>query len=191
VTGNREQVAHRVDAEHLELGGGLEVLLAAAFERVAPGGVLEIRTPSRAVALELPGWARLAGHDPIDQISRPDGHLVAIRRGTSSRILVEPLPPREAPPPLRDGALNTADWRGGALPSEPDPSVGFAPLGAVSETGAPTHHWRLSRRDATWPTTSASSSTKRPPSTGTPPTTSPGKPPRAWMTRPSAPSLRS
>ena len=70
MTVDRRQATHRVDAEHLELGGGLEVLLAAAFERVAPGGVLEIRTPSRAVALELPGWARLAGHEPIDQISR-------------------------------------------------------------------------------------------------------------------------
>ena len=58
MTVDRERAAHRVDAEHLELGGGLEVLLAAALERVAPGGVLEIRTPSRAVALELPGTFR-------------------------------------------------------------------------------------------------------------------------------------
>ena len=150
MTSTAEQVAHRVDAEHLELGGGLEVLLAAAFERVAPGGVLEVRTPSRAVALELPGWARLAGHDPIDQISRADGHVVTIRRGTSARILAGPLPPREAPPPLRHGELHTADWRGGNLPPEPDPRAGFAPLGAVAETGAPTHHWRLSHRDAIW-----------------------------------------
>jgi hypothetical protein len=147
---DREQPTHRVDAEHLELGGGLEVLLAAAFERVAPGGVLEIRTPSRAVALELPGWARLAGHDPIDQISRPDGHVVAIRRGPSTRILAGPLPPRTAAPSLRDGELRTADWRGGALPPEPDPGAGFAPLRSVPETRAPTHRWRLSHRDAMW-----------------------------------------
>lgn len=150
MTVDRRQAAHRVDAEHLELGGGLEVLLAAAFERVAPGGVLEIRTPSRAVALELPGWARLAGHEPIDQISRADGYVVAIRRGTSARILAGPLSPRRTPPPLRDGELHTADWRGGGLPPEPDPRAGFAPLRAVPETGAPTRHWPLSRRDAIW-----------------------------------------
>ncbi len=150
MTVDREQVTHRVDAEHLELGGGLEVLLAAALERVAPGGVLEIRTPSRAVALELPGWARVAGHEPVDQASRPDGHVVRIRRGSSTRILAGPLPPREAGPPLRHGELRTADWRGTALPPEPDPGAGFAPLGAVAETGAPTHHWRLSRRDSIW-----------------------------------------
>ena len=58
---------HRIDAEQLELGGGLEVLLAAALERVPRGGVLEVRTPSRAVALELPGWARLAGHELLGE----------------------------------------------------------------------------------------------------------------------------
>ena len=142
--------AHRVDAEHLELGGGLEILLAAAFERVAPGGVLEIRTPSRAVALELPGWARLTGHEPIDHTDRPDGHVVTIRRGSSARILAGPLPPRDVSPSLRDGALRTADWRAGALPAEPDPRAGFAPLGSVPETGAPTHDWKLSRRDSVW-----------------------------------------
>jgi len=145
-----EQPAHRVDAEHLELGGGLEVLLAAAVERVAPGGVLEIRTPSRPVALELLGWARLAGHEPIDQISRPDGHVVRIRRGASTRILAESLPPRETGPPLRNGELHTADWRYGALPPEPDPRAGFAPLRAVPETRASTHHWQLNRRDKVW-----------------------------------------
>jgi hypothetical protein len=150
VSADREQAAHRVDAEHLELGGGLEVLLAAALERVAPGGVLEIRTPSRAVALELPGWARRAGHEPVGEISRPDEHVVAIRRGPSTRILAEALPARHAPPPLRDGALHTADWRGGAIPPDPNPVSGFAPLGAVPETGAPALHWRLSHRDAVW-----------------------------------------
>ena len=151
MTIDREQVAYRVDAEHLELGGGLEVLLAAAFERVAPGGVLEVRTPSRAVALELLGWARLAGHDPIGQNSRADGHVVAIRRGSSARILGGPLPPRNAPARIHDGELRTADWRGGGLPPEPDARAGFAPLGAVPETGSPPHqHWRLSRRDAIW-----------------------------------------
>jgi hypothetical protein len=150
VTVDLEQVVHRVNAEHLELGGGLEVLLAAAFERVAPGDVLEIRTPSRAVALELPGWARLAGHEPVAHISRPDVHAVTIRRGSSTRILAAALPPREPGPPLRHGELHTADWRAAAFPPEPDPSAGFAPLGSVPETGASTHHWQLSSRDKVW-----------------------------------------
>lgn len=150
MTADPEHVAHRVDAGQLELGGGLEVLLAAAFERVAPGGILEVRTPSRAVALELPGWARLVGHEPVAQITRSGEHVVTIRRGGTRRIVAGPLPPRAGGPPLRQGQLRTADWREGAPPPDPDPGAGFAPLGAVPEAGAPGHHWQLSHRDRVW-----------------------------------------
>ena len=48
----------------LELGGGLEVLVAAALEGVPrPARASRSPTPSRAVALELPGWARISGHE--------------------------------------------------------------------------------------------------------------------------------
>ncbi|HEV2753061.1 MAG TPA: hypothetical protein VGV36_04405, partial [Solirubrobacteraceae bacterium] len=78
---------HRVDGEHLELGGGLEVLLAAALERVPPGGVLEVRTPSRAVALELPGWARVAGHEVVGEGEDGGAQTVLVRRGQTARVL--------------------------------------------------------------------------------------------------------
>ena len=142
---------HRLDAEHLELGGGLEVLLAAALERVPPGGVLEVRTPSRAVALELPGWARLAGHEVVGEAPAVEATVVQIRRGPTSRVLAAPLPERGQPPPLRAGGeLHTADWRGGRLPAAADPVAGFAPLGSVPEARASEYRWRLSDPDRVW-----------------------------------------
>jgi TusA-related sulfurtransferase len=145
---------HRLDAEHLELGGGLEVLLAAALERVPSGGVLEVRTPSRAVALELPGWARLAGHEVVGDASTSDATLVQIRRGHTARVLAPPLPERGEPPPLRAGGeLHTADWRGGGRPGPNgpvDPAAGFAPLGAIPEARASGYGWRLSDPDGMW-----------------------------------------
>jgi hypothetical protein len=141
-------INHRVDCEHLELGGGLEVLLAAALERVPVGGVLEISTPSRAVALELPGWARTAGHTVIG-----DGPgSVLVRRGAAARVLAPPLPEGRTPPPLRPGGeLHTADWRSGAEPpGDADPSAGFAPLGSVAERGTRPYRWALSERDRVW-----------------------------------------
>jgi TusA-related sulfurtransferase len=142
---------HRLDAEQLEFGGGLEILLAAALERVTPGGVLEVRTPSRAVALEMPGWARVAGHEVIGEAVAGGASVVRIRRGRSRRVLADPLPARGAPTTLRArGELHTADWRGGRPPPEPRASAGFAPLGAVPEAGAPEHHWRLSDLGAVW-----------------------------------------
>ena len=142
---------HRLDAEQLEFGGGLEILLAAVLERVSPGGVLEVRTPSRAVALEMPGWARLSGHEVIGESVHAGASVVRVRRGRSRRVLADPLPVRGAPAPLRsDGELHTADWRAGRAPPEPAPDSGFAPFGAVPEAGAPAHHWRLSDPGALW-----------------------------------------
>jgi TusA-related sulfurtransferase len=146
-----EAVDHRLDAEQLEFGGGLEILLAAALERVAPGGILELRTPSRAVALEVPGWARVAGHELIGGSEQRGASVLRIRRGSSRRVLADPLPARGAPQRLRsDGELHTADWRAGRSPPEPRPDAGFAPLGAVSEAGAPAHHWRLNEVGRVW-----------------------------------------
>ena len=147
-----DAVAHRVDAEHLELGGGLEVLLAAAIERVPAGRILEIRTPSSAVARELPGWARLAGHAVVGETSGGRARLVHVRRGTSARVLAGPLPPRGEGPPLRAGGeLHTADWRAGEPPpAHADPEAGFAPLGAIAEAGSVGYAWPLGDRDALW-----------------------------------------
>jgi TusA-related sulfurtransferase len=148
----RDTVAHSVDVEHLELGGGLEVLLAAALERVPPGGVLEVRTPSRGVALELPGWARMAGHTVVAEAGGGGAWHVHVRRGAAARVLAGELPSRREGPPLRSGGeLHTGDWRAGSLPpGRADPHAGFAPLGAVCEQGATGHTWPLSDRDAVW-----------------------------------------
>jgi TusA-related sulfurtransferase len=144
-------VAHRIDAERLELGGGLEVLLAAALERVPPGGVLEIRTPSRGVALELPGWARVAGHELVGERADRGSWSVLVRRGPTARVLAGPLPARRAGPLLRDDELHTADWRSGTPPPAlADPQAGFAPLGSVPEAGAPAYSWPLGDRDRLW-----------------------------------------
>jgi hypothetical protein len=141
-------IDHRVDCEHLELGGGLEVLLAASLERVPPGGVLEIRTPSRAVALELPGWARMSGHTVVGE----SPGAVLVRRGTAARVLAPPLQGDRPPARLRgDGELHTADWRAGEdPPARPDPRAGFAPLGSVPERGERPYRWTLSDRDRVW-----------------------------------------
>jgi TusA-related sulfurtransferase len=148
----------RLDAEQLELGGGLEVLLSAALEGMAPGEELEVVTPSRATALELPGWARQSGHEAAREA--PGGSdargrarfAVVVRRGPFGRVLAPALPARGEGPALRAGGeLHTADWRTGSeVPAAPDPGRAFAPLGAIAERGAPAYRWRLSERDAVW-----------------------------------------
>lgn len=144
---------HRLDAEQLELGGGLEVLLQATFAGLKPDQLVDVAVRSRATALELPGWARLNGHEVVDEVDRGGpGHLVRIRRGDGERVLGERVADRHEPPVIRAGGeFHTADMRGGQGP--PDVvtrDVGFVPIGAVAELGAPRFDWRLHRRDEIW-----------------------------------------
>jgi len=142
----------RLQAGELELGGGLEVLLAAALEGMAGGQRLEVVTSSRSTALELHGWARLAGHEPVgEQIPSGGPYVVEIERGPLARVFADLLPDRTSGPPLRGGELHTADLRAGVdVPAVAGAASGFAPLGAIAERGAPAFRWTLNERDAIW-----------------------------------------
>jgi hypothetical protein len=144
--------ARRLQAGELELGGGLEVLLAAALEGMVGGERLEVATSSRSTALELHGWARLAGHEPVgEQIPSGGPYVVEIERGPYARVLADPLPGRTPGPPLRGGELHTADLRAPVdAPAVADAASGFTPLGAIAERGAPVFHWTLNERDTIW-----------------------------------------
>jgi TusA-related sulfurtransferase len=142
----------RLEAGELELGSGLEVLLAATLEPMAVGERLEVLTPSRSTGLELHGWAKVAGHEPVGERSAPGGpYVVVIERGPFTRVLARPLPGRKEGPPLRDGELHTADLRAaGEVPRVADATAGLTPIGAIAERGAPAFRWTLNDRDAIW-----------------------------------------
>lgn len=147
---------HRCDADDLELGAGLEVLVSASLETVAPGAILEVAVKSRSVAAELPAWARFAGHAAVDEQVEGTGsdtrYVVTIRRGASQRVLADELPDRDGGLPIRrGGALHTSDLRaGGGVPGHADPSRGLFPVGAVPERGGPAYEWSLNDRDEVW-----------------------------------------
>ncbi len=146
----------RLDAGELELGGGLEVLVAAALEGVAPGGEIDVVLASRAAALELPAWARISGHAVTDErAERATGAprwVVRVRRGAVDRILGEERPASGPPVAGEDGHVHMADVRAavGPAPARADPQRGLAPLGATIEPGGPPHDWHLNERDALW-----------------------------------------
>ncbi len=144
---------HRLDAEQLELGGGLEVLLQATFAGLKPDQLVDLAVASRATALELPGWARLHGHEVVDELDRGGaGYILRIRRGDGERVLGERVADRREPASIRPGGeFHTADMRGGdSVPETVIREAGFAPIGAVAERGAPRFDWRLNRRDEVW-----------------------------------------
>jgi TusA-related sulfurtransferase len=147
-------MARRLEVGGLELGGGLEVLLSAALEGVAPGETIEVLTPSRGVALEVPGWASAGGHragEPRREGGR-DGpvFVVSVIRAGPRRILADALPAAGRPPRLRDGEFHSADMRAAPPPAAAPPGAGLAPLGAVPENGAPEFSWALNDLDSIW-----------------------------------------
>ena len=139
---------HRVDAGTLELGAGLETLVRAALQNVAPGGELEVVTASRAVAFELAGWARVAGHEHAgDGSDGRNAFVVRIRRGGHADVLAPALPGRSPPPaPLDLDGLRRIE----PPPDHAPESGGLAPLGSLAEGGSPPYGWRLNERDRLW-----------------------------------------
>ena len=131
--------SRRLEAGELELGGGLEVLLAAALEAMPAGGRLEVLTRSRSTALELPSWARAAGHEAVSERAVPGGSFaVEIERGPFARVHADALPERGPRPQLRGTELHTADLRlPGVVRAQADAAAGFTPIGAIAERGAP------------------------------------------------------
>jgi TusA-related sulfurtransferase len=148
--------ARRLDTGTLELGGGLEVLVAAALEGVAPGGEIEVALASRAAALELPAWARIAGHEVTDERTGKEAgatrFLVRIRRGAVARRLGGELPPRGEALAAEDGTLDMGSLRRslGDAPAEASADAGLVPLGALAEPGGPGYAWQLNERDRLW-----------------------------------------
>jgi hypothetical protein len=144
---------HRLDGERLEFGGGLEVLLQATLAGLAPHQLVDVAVASRSTALEMSGWARLHGHEVVAEHDRgAAGHLIRIRKGAIDRVLADRVLGRREPPATRpDGEFHTADMRGDeAVPDAVDRELGFVPIGAVPEEGAPPFDWRLHHRDEVW-----------------------------------------
>ncbi|MHB8499578.1 MAG: hypothetical protein ACYDHE_01365 [Candidatus Acidiferrales bacterium] len=139
------------DVADLELGGGLEVLLAAMLDPASPGDEIEISTASAEVARELPSWARRAGHAVVGEHVAGNRTLVMIRRGTTKRVLAPPISSIGEPARLRAGSFNTGDLRlNEKAPASADPHSGFVPLGSLAEAGSFGFAWQLNDRDGLW-----------------------------------------
>ncbi|MEZ6015424.1 MAG: OsmC family protein [Planctomycetota bacterium] len=54
------------DGGDLDCGSGLLLIIREAMQPLAPGGLLEVRSRESSVAVDLPAWCRLVGHDLIE-----------------------------------------------------------------------------------------------------------------------------
>ena len=111
---------------------------------------------ARSAALELPAWARITGHEVVDerQERTPDGvrYVVRLRRGSISRVLGESVSAGHTIPALPGGGFPTGEARRVAErpPAEAVRTDGLIPLGAHPEQGSARYDWPLTRRDELW-----------------------------------------
>ncbi|HVW90122.1 MAG TPA: hypothetical protein VHC01_11710 [Gaiellaceae bacterium] len=134
----------RCEAGTLELGAGLEVLVSASLATLEEGDLLDVVVDSRSGSLELPAWARRAGHDVVDERREHDAYVVTLRS-------------RPASPAVTGQALDAPTFPTGELRRlaggdsyDADRRRGLAPLGSVPEPSAARYDWALSSRDRIW-----------------------------------------
>lgn len=68
------QTSATVDGGDLDCGSGLLLMIRSAFDPVAPGGLIEIRSRESSVAEDLPAWCRMVGHELTGQCEAPGGY---------------------------------------------------------------------------------------------------------------------
>ena len=134
----------RCEAGTLELGAGLEVLVSASLATLKDGGLLDVVVDSRSGSLELPAWARLAGHDVVDERREGDAFVVTLR--------AHPALTPVGGPSLDGATFPTSELRRLAGPEarEAERGAALVPLGAIPEPMASHHAWSLSSRDRIW-----------------------------------------
>lgn len=138
----------RCETGTLELGAGLEVLVSASLETLEPGGELDVVVDTRSVSMELPAWARKAGHEVTGELKADGKFILTLRRG----------PHLQSPPALSGEHASFSDGYGtaelrrvaGAAPAAADRNGGLVPLGALPEMADAGYDWGHSRRDRVW-----------------------------------------
>ena len=134
----------RCEAGTLELGAGLEVLVSASLATLDHGDLLDVVVDLRSSSLELPAWARRAGHEVVDERRDRKSYVVTLR--------ARPARPAASGPTLDAPVFPTSELRrvAGAEPDEADRRRGLVPLGALPEPMAPRYDWVFSSRDRIW-----------------------------------------
>lgn len=143
----------RIDGGALGVGDGLLMLLREALDPLPAGAVVAVRTADPSAAHDLPAWCRVMAHPFLGSVAGPDGPTFYFRKG-DVHALTGPKPDWGIRIPLRaDGELHTKDWLVGRVADVPEHatgSTGFAPRGAIVESGSPMFDFPIGDRAAVW-----------------------------------------
>jgi hypothetical protein len=140
----------RCEAGTLEIGAGLEMLVAASLAALATDEDLDVLTASRSVAFELAAWVRAVGHRVVEESREGPNFVVTIARGYAWAFAIDEA---DAEPVLLDsGIFTNSTMRAavGPVPLSAERSRGLIPIGSIPEDSAAIYDWALSSRDRLW-----------------------------------------
>jgi TusA-related sulfurtransferase len=144
--------AATVEGGGLEVGNGLLMVIREVLDPLDAGAVLAVRSTAPTVRHDLPAWCRVMAHEYLG--ADESAGLYYFRKSPFQGVLAAEQPDWGIRAPLReDGEFHTRDWflgRVGDVPEEASTRTGFAPRGAVVESGAPAFDFSINERDAVW-----------------------------------------
>ena len=129
------------------------MLIREAADPLPAGAVVAVRTTDTSAVHDLPAWCRIMAHTYLGSVAGAESTAFYFRKGEANAI------PGAKPDwgvrlPLRaDGELHTRDWmvgRVGDVPDHATGATGFAPRGAVVESGSPTFDFEINDRSQVW-----------------------------------------
>ena len=76
---------HVFDGGDLDCGSGLVLLIREHMQKVAVGGILEMRSLEPTVCDDLPPWCRMVGHDYLGMLGAKDKARYFIRKNEAAK----------------------------------------------------------------------------------------------------------
>jgi TusA-related sulfurtransferase len=142
-----------IDGQNLSGADGLILLVSRALDRLEPGAVLEIFSANPSVDHDLPAWARLTANRYVGKSFSKGRAVHRIEKGSAKRILTDCDLDWDNHATITDGHFDTRAWlvgRTAVIREHAMPSDGFAPRGAVVETGSPEFRFDVLERTHAW-----------------------------------------
>ena len=142
-----------IDALNLSGSDGLFLLVSRALDRLKPGDIVEISSDNPSVDHDLPAWSRFTAHRYLGKTSTNGRAVHRIEKGTAARILTDHDLDWNNHAKITDGRFDTRSWlvgRTALIREKALPSDGFAPRGAVVETGSPEFPFDVLERTQAW-----------------------------------------
>jgi TusA-related sulfurtransferase len=142
-----------IDCQNLSGADGLFVMVSRALDKVKSGDVLDILSDNPSAGHDLAAWTRLTANRFLTSMQIDSRTTHRIQKGSAARILTDRDFDWGNHAPITNGHFDTRSCLVGQtaiIRENARPADGFAPRGAVVETGSPEFPFDVLERRHAW-----------------------------------------